>query len=91
MSGRRKRSSNKFTVYVAKLNEQIKYVGFTGSTLAKRKSNHYYDAFTKNTAYAFHRALRKYGKVSTIGEAIRNNRKIRTLNRKFFYYIGEKT
>lgn len=37
------------------------YVGQTNKTLEKRKRHHSYSANTKNSPFAFHRAIRKYG------------------------------
>lgn len=38
-----------------------KYIGKTKGTLRRRISGHRYDAFVKNSPYAFHAALRKHG------------------------------
>lgn len=41
-----------------------KYVGKTRSSLSKRIKGHLYDALVKNSPYAFHAAIRKYGTTS---------------------------
>jgi group I intron endonuclease len=41
-----------------------KYVGKTRSSLTKRIKGHLYDSLVKNSQYAFHAAIRKYGPAS---------------------------
>jgi len=43
-----------------KINDKI-YIGITTKSLNKRKNQHEYVAFNRNSKYLFHKALRKYG------------------------------
>jgi len=52
--------NGKIYVYLNKINNKA-YIGKTISLLQRRKSEHKYNAFTKNTNTHFYNALRKYG------------------------------
>lgn len=60
-----------FNVYKVTLNSVIKYIGITSKTLKQRVSDHYYEAFKRNSNYVFHKAIRKYGN-DLIFEVIEN-------------------
>lgn len=52
----------KYTIYfhTCRISDKS-YIGYTKSTMIDRWDAHVYDAFKKNSTFAFHRALRKYG------------------------------
>jgi group I intron endonuclease len=63
------------------------YIGLTTQTLTKRKNNHLCEAFSLESDYVFHRALRKYGKENFSWEVIDNANTLEELKEKEKYWI----
>lgn len=77
-----------FIVYkiTNKINNKI-YIGLTSKTLEERWYQHYKDAIAYKDDYAFHAAIRKYGKENFNVEEIENNLTEEQAKEKEIYYI----
>lgn len=63
------------------------YIGQTSQSLKRRQSRHLSSAFSNDSNYAFHKAIRKYGKENFDWEIIDNSETQEELNEKEIYWI----